>query len=183
MLRWKRQFSVRIGTIFEDSPLPFSKWLPAFWLLANSKNGVSSHELARALGITQRSQRGSFSTRIRLAMQTSTFEKMTGEVEVDETFVGGLAKFMHKAQRAKLTGTGPIDKTIVVGAAGAHHRGQGFSCSRRGDPRQGDPPPFTRSSWPTSSRAAPSTRIAHVGYNHLSDNNYAHSVIDHEHRN
>lgn len=110
----KRQFSVRVGSIFEDSPLPFSKWLPAMWLIVNSKNGISSCELARAIGITQKSA-WHMLHRIRLAMTTGTFEKLNGTVEVDETFVGGLARNMHKSARAKLTGTGGVDKTMVVG--------------------------------------------------------------------
>ncbi len=88
----KRQFSVRVGTIFEDSPIPFSKWLPAFWLLANTKNGTSSCELARALGVTQKTA-WFMLHRIREAMRTQSFErKFSGEVEVDETFIGGASE-------------------------------------------------------------------------------------------
>ena len=92
--RWKcrdcrHQFSVKVGTIFEDSPIKLCKWLPAVWLIANAKNGISSHELARSLGVTQKSA-WFMLHRIRLAMQSGSFEKMTGEVEVDETFIGVL---------------------------------------------------------------------------------------------
>jgi transposase-like protein len=112
----KRQFSVKVGTIFEDSPLGLDKWLPAVWLIANSKNGISSHELGRALGITQKSA-WFMLHRIRLAMQDGSFDKIDGIAEVDETFIGGKARNMHKAERArKITGTGGKDKTIVVGA-------------------------------------------------------------------
>jgi transposase-like protein len=83
----KKQFSIKIGTIFEDSPLGMDRWLPAIWLLANAKNGISSYELARALGVTQKTAWFMLS-RIRLAMQAKTFRKMSGEVEVDETFIG-----------------------------------------------------------------------------------------------
>jgi transposase-like protein len=111
----KKQYSVKVGTIFEDSPLGFDKWLPAIWLIANSKNGISSHELHRALGITQKSA-WFVLHRIRLAMQTGTFEKLSGEVEVDETFVGGKAINMHKAARArKIKGTGTGARTPVLG--------------------------------------------------------------------
>src|SRR6266567_891291 len=82
-----RQFSVKVGTIFEDSPLPLDKWLVAIWMIANCKNGVSSYEVARALGVTQKSA-WFMLHRIRLAMQTRSFVKMGGpgsEVEVDET--------------------------------------------------------------------------------------------------
>jgi transposase-like protein len=112
----KKQYSVKLGTIFEDSPLGLDKWLPAVWLTANSKNGISSHELARALGITQKSA-WFMLHRIRLAMQTGSFEKLGGKVEVDETYIGGKARNMHKAAKArKITGTGGKDKTVVAGA-------------------------------------------------------------------
>ncbi len=115
----KRQFSVKVGTIFEDSPLGLDKWLPAVWLIANSKNGISSHELARSLGVTQKSA-WFMLHRIRLAMQAGNFDKIDeidGIAEIDETFIGGKARNMHKAERArKITGTGGKDKTIVVGA-------------------------------------------------------------------
>ena len=111
----KKQFSVRLGTIFEDSALGLDKWLPAVWLIANSKNGISSHELGRALGITQKSA-WFMLHRIRLAMQTGSFEKFAGEVEVDETYIGGKARNMHKHVRVrKITGTGGKDKAVVFG--------------------------------------------------------------------
>jgi transposase-like protein len=111
----KRQFSVKVGSLFEDSPLGLDKWLAAMWMIANSKNGVSSHEMGRSLGITQKSA-WFLLHRIRLAMQTGTFEKLDGEIEVDETFIGGKARNMHKNVRArKITGTGGKDKAIVAG--------------------------------------------------------------------
>src|SRR3954470_5505481 len=111
----KKQYSVKVGTIFEDSPLGLDKWLPAIWLAANSKNGISSHELGRALGITQKSA-WFMLHRIRLAMQTGSFDKLDGEIEVDETFIGGKARNMHADVRArKITGTGGTDKAAVVG--------------------------------------------------------------------
>lgn len=114
----KRQYSVKVGTIFEDSPLGLDKWLPAVWLTANSKNGISSHELARALGITQKSA-WFMLHRIRLAMQSGGFSKLSGEVEVDETYVGGKAINMHKADRIRkgAAGGGTVGsgKTPVLG--------------------------------------------------------------------
>src|SRR5213594_1949423 len=102
----KKQYSVKVGTIFEDSALGLDKWLPAVWLIANSKNGISSHELGRSLGITQKST-WFMLHRIRLAMQTGTFQKLSGEVEVDETYIGGKARNMHKRDRErKITGRG-----------------------------------------------------------------------------
>jgi transposase-like protein len=115
----KRQFSVKVGTIFEDSPLGFDRWLPAVWLIANSKNGISSHELARSLGITQKSA-WFMLHRIRLAMQTGSFDKLGGpggEVEVDETYIGGKARNMHSADRKRRipSGSGMESKTAVLG--------------------------------------------------------------------
>ena len=112
----KRQFSLKVGTIFEDSPIGLDKWLPAAWLLVNCKNGISSYELARALGITQKAA-WHVLHRIRYAM-TDTGLKLgiTGPVEVDETFVGGKIKNMHKAKRvAGMAYQGSGNKAIVFG--------------------------------------------------------------------
>src|SRR5712691_1224781 len=111
----KRQFSVKVGTIFEDSPIGLDKWLMAMWLLANCKNGISSYEIARDLKITQKSA-WFMLQRIRKSLQDDSLGKMVGEVEVDETFIGGKARNMHVAQRRRrITGTGGKDKTAVVG--------------------------------------------------------------------
>jgi len=107
-------FSLKTGTIFEDSPIALEKWLPAVWMLLNCKNGVSSWEIHRASGVTQKSA-WFMLHRIRLAAQNKTFNKLAGEVEVDETFIGGKARNMHAAERAeKITGRGPEGKTIVA---------------------------------------------------------------------
>jgi transposase-like protein len=111
----KRQFSVKVGTIFEDSPISLQKWLPAMWMLVNSKNGISSYELSRALGVTQKSA-WFMLHRIRLAMQAKSFDKSGGPVEVDETFIGGKARNMHKLKRERvIKGTGGMNKSAVVG--------------------------------------------------------------------
>lgn len=107
----QKQFSFKVGTIFEDSPLGLDKWFVAVWSIANCKNGISSHELGRALGVTQRTA-WFMLHRIRKAMETGDFQKMSGEVETDETFVGGAAANMHAVVREKkITGRGGIDKT------------------------------------------------------------------------
>jgi transposase-like protein len=112
----KKQFSVKVGTIFEDSPIPLDKWLAAIWLIANAKNGISSYELARHTGMTQKSA-WFVLHRIRLAMQTGSFDKFDGGIEVDESFIGGRARNMHKADKPRrLRGkTGMVGKTTVAG--------------------------------------------------------------------
>lgn len=116
----KKQFSVKVGTIFEDSPIGLDKWLPALWMVVNCKNGVSSYEIARALGVTQKTA-WFMAHRIRLAMQTGTFKKLSGEVEIDETFIGGRARFMHKdKRRLKIKGTGSLGKAAVMGLLERH---------------------------------------------------------------
>jgi transposase-like protein len=120
----KRQFSLKVGTIFEDSPLGWDKWLPAVWLIANSKNSVSSHELARSLGVTQKSA-WFMLHRIRDAMSTGTFHRMSGITEVDDTYIDGLAK-NRKVRAQKITGTGGVDKTVVQGARN-HDAGTGIA--------------------------------------------------------
>ncbi|HWZ46256.1 MAG TPA: IS1595 family transposase [Candidatus Saccharimonadales bacterium] len=125
--RWKckngkcaKQFSVKAGTIFEDSPLSLSKWLMAMWMISNCKNGVSSWEIHRAIGVTQKSA-WFMMHRIRRVMQDGSLVKLGGsgkEVEVDETFIGGKARNMHKGVKARrITGQGntTYDKVIVMG--------------------------------------------------------------------
>lgn len=111
----KQQFSAKVGTIFEDSPIGLDKWFAAMWLVANCKNGVSSYEIARDLDVTQKTA-WFMDHRIRRAMETGSFEKIKGEVEADESFIGGLARNMHNDKRAeKIHGTGGAGKEIVIG--------------------------------------------------------------------
>src|SRR5262245_61755818 len=112
----KRQYTLKTGTIFEDSPLGMDKWLPAMWLIVNCKNGVSSYEIHRAIGVTQKTA-WFMLHRIRLAMQTGTFEKLSGTIEADETYIGGDAKNMHKdkRERFKMKGGRRDHKTGVLG--------------------------------------------------------------------
>jgi transposase-like protein len=114
----KPQFSLKVGTIFEDSALGLDKWLTAIWLIANAKNGISSCELSRAIGITQKSA-WHVLHRIRLAMQNGTINKLSGSVEVDETFIGGKARNMHASKRKHL-GTGGAGKVAVMGLLERH---------------------------------------------------------------
>lgn len=115
------KFSLKIGTIFEDSPISLDKWLMALWLVVNCKNGVSSCEIARDLKVTQKTA-WFMDHRIRLAIHQGTFEKMGGEgetVEVDETYIGGLARNMHKHKRVHGR-TGGAGKLAVFGLLERH---------------------------------------------------------------
>src|SRR6266849_75564 len=130
----RQKFSLKVGTVMEDSPIPLEKWLPAMWLLCNCKNGVSSYEIHRAIGVTQKSA-WFMLHRIRLAMHQGSLEvKLCGsgkEVEVDETFIGGKARNMHKDVKARrITGQGhhAKDKTIVMGIL---ERGKGKTKKER----------------------------------------------------
>lgn len=108
-------FSLKTGTIFEDSPIPLEKWLVAAWLLISCKNGVSSYEIHRGLKVTQKTA-WFMLHRVRLAMQDAGFNKLAGEVEIDETFIGAKARNMHADKRAeKIHGRGPEGKEIVFG--------------------------------------------------------------------
>src|SRR5437870_483004 len=108
----QRQFSVKIGTVLEDSPIALDKWLCAFWLIANAKNGISSYELSRSLGVTQKTA-WFLLHRIRLAMQDGSIEKFSGRVEADETYIGAKARNLHKNKKTGKRGM--IGKTAVLG--------------------------------------------------------------------
>jgi len=115
----KKQFTLKVGTIFEDSPITLDKWMCALWMLCNSKNGISSYEVHRALGVTQKTA-WFMLHRLRMVMHEDDETPLSGEIEMDETFVGGKAKNMHKSKRAKLAkqlaAPGTFKgKTIVVG--------------------------------------------------------------------
>jgi transposase-like protein len=127
-------FSLKTGTIFEDSPIALEKWLPATWMLINCKNGISSWELHRALGVTQKTA-WFMLQRIRLATQDKTHNKLAGEVEVDETFIGGKARNMHASERAKkITGRGPEGKAIVTAVLERGGTVRAKVCTRRRKP-------------------------------------------------
>jgi len=116
----RKQFSIKTGTIMEDSPIKLDKWLPAIWLIVNAKNGISSYEVHRTLGVTQKTA-WFLMHRIRLAMQAGTFKKLSGHVEVDETYIGGLARNMHRSARERRNlGTGGLGKVAVMGLLERH---------------------------------------------------------------
>ena len=169
----RKQYSVKLGTIFEDSPLGLDKWLPAVWLVANSKNGISSHELGRALGVTQKSA-WFMLQRIRLAMQTGSFDKLSGEVEADETYIGGKARNMHRhVRKQKITGRGQVGKTAVMGLR-----------QRDGEVRTKIiPNPQGRTlSGEVARNVEPGSAVYtddHSGYRHLTEMGYRHGTVDH----
>jgi transposase-like protein len=113
------QFTLKTGTVMEDSPIGLDKWLTALWMVVNCKNGVSSYEIHRALGVTQKTA-WFLDHRIRLMLEDEYRDKLSGTVEMDETFIGGKLKNMHKNKKPKGTGhsgkaVGAMAKTIVVG--------------------------------------------------------------------
>jgi transposase-like protein len=112
----KQQFTAKLGTVFEDSSIGFDKWLPAIWLIASNRNGISSCELARALKVTQKTA-WFMLHRVRHIMDYDSIEKLSGTVEVDETYIGGKARsFRRNPKTGKLMPTGPqANKTIVMG--------------------------------------------------------------------
>jgi len=173
----RKQFSAKVGTIFEDSPLPLSSWFVAVWSIANAKNGVSSCELARALGVTQKTA-WFMLHRVRLAMRTGTFQKMTGTTEADETYIGGLAKNMHKSRRERvIKGTGGAGKSIVQGLLERHAGKKSSRVKAKVIPNvkretvQGE----------VRANVEPGAEVftdALVGYTGLNDE-YVHEAIDH----
>src|SRR6202171_5833575 len=113
----RQKFSLKVGTIFEDSPIPLEKWLPVMWMLVNCKNGISSWEIHRAIKVTQKTA-WFMLQRARLAMQDElTGGMLSGEVEVDETFIGAKARNMHKDKRLRVHGNSRNigAKTVVLG--------------------------------------------------------------------
>jgi len=168
------RFSVKKGTIFEDSPLPLSKWLPAIWLYSAGKKSRSSHQLARDLGVTQKTA-WFMGHRIRIALHIDTYnEPLSGDVEVDETFVGGKDRNKH-ADKREHRGRGPIGKVAVMGL-----------LARHGEVRAKVVPSGKRGTLHAEIRAnvAPGSTVysdALASYLGLEDD-YVHEVIDHSER-
>jgi transposase-like protein len=171
----KREFSIKVGTIMEDSPIPLNKWLMTMWLVTNCKNGVSSYEIARDVKVTQKSA-WFMLHRIRLAMQDENFgSKLRGEVEADETFIGGKARYMHKSvHERRITGMGQSfrDKAIVMGLL---ERGGQVRTQVIADRQKHTLQPIIHQH--VESGAALYTDEM-GGYKGL-DNDYVHQIIDH----
>lgn len=129
----KKTFSLKTGSIMENSPLPITKWVPAIWFVINHKNGVSSYEVARALGITQKAA-WHLNHRIRKAVSNGSFTKLSGVVEVDESFIGGKLQFKHRsAKPSSFRPRGHVGKTAVLGMVerGGEFRGKVVDNVRR----------------------------------------------------
>ncbi len=171
----KRKFSVKVGTIYEDSPIKLDKWLMATWLLANCKNGVSSYEIARAIGVTQKSA-WFMLHRIRLAMSDNDGVKLggNGPIEIDETFVGGKVKNMHKSRRIKgLNYSAGNGKTIVMGML---ERGGKVKAKVIADRK------LSTMTHPVRENVALGAHIItdeHSCYPFIAQDNYYHDVINH----
>jgi transposase-like protein len=166
----KRQFTVKTGTIMEDSPLSLTKWAVAFWLEANAKNSISSYEVHRALGITQKSA-WFMQQRIRLAMQTGAFRKLKGEVEVDESFIGGKARNMHRGAR-KTKGSGAAGKAAVLGLLERHGEVRTMVVD---DTKRRTLQPHVREHVEPKSEVFTDALRSYIGL----DANFIHQVIDH----
>lgn len=189
--RWKckecwKQFSVKVGTIFEDSPLSLTKWLPALWMLVNCKNGISSYELARDLGTSQKSA-WFMLHRLRLALRDKTITNKAGgsggEVEVDETFVGGRVANMHKSKKARIAAVkgnprGLMgdhgNKTIVMGMLDRDLR----------QVRATVIPNVKRETLigEILREVAPESKVytdAYIGYRSLKEQQFVHEIVDH----
>jgi transposase-like protein len=181
--RWKckecyKQFTVKLGTIFEDSPIKLDKWLTALWMLVNCKNGVSSYEVAKAVGITQKSA-WFVLHRLRFALQTGSITKLGGNnvpVEVDETFIGGKARFMHRSKRERLSRDGGMQggsgKAVVMGLL---ERGGKVKTAVIPHRKQNIPEKIVRE------LVEPGAEVhtdEFMGYNNLKDG-YVHKVVNH----
>jgi transposase-like protein len=181
--RWKckecyKQFTVKLGTIFEDSPIKLDKWLTALWMLVNCKNGVSSYEVGKAVGITQKSA-WFVLHRLRFALQTGSITKLGGSgtpVEVDETFIGGKARFMHRSKRERLSSEG--------GMQGGHGKAVVMGLLERGGKVKTAVIPHRKQNLPEKivrELVEPGAEVhtdEFMGYNNLKDG-YIHKVVNH----
>jgi transposase-like protein len=167
-------FSLKTGTIFEDSPISLDKWIAAAWLLVTCKNGISSYEVSRDLGISQKST-WHMMHRLRFALHGGSFEKLTGHVEIDETFIGGKARNMHKSRKLKaLMGSrgGVTGKPVVMGML---QRGGKVRTSVIGERDKPTLHAEVNANVRKGSKVYTDELIAYWGL----EENYAHQIINH----
>lgn len=178
-----KQFSAKVGTVLEDSPIALEKWMPSLWLLCNCKNGISSYELARALGVTQKTAWFMLS-RLRLALQDGfSGGKLGGIVEADETYIGGKARNMHVSKRKRLNvqrGRSVAGKTVVMGLL-QRHGSDGVSKVRTvilDGLRKRNVQPHVRAIVETGSNLFTDKFHSYMGL----DADYVHKFVDHAER-
>lgn len=168
----RKQFSIKVGTVLNESPIGLEKWLPVMWMIANCRNGVSSCEIARDLGVTQKTA-WFMLHRVREAMQDKTATKLAGEVEVDESFIGGKARNMHRSRREKvITGTGGTDKAIALGMVERGGKVRAFAVPTR---RKHELHKHVRENITAGSALYTDALKSYDGL----DSNFAHQVVDH----
>jgi len=176
----RKQFSIKVGTIFEDSPISLTKWFPAVWLIVAAKNGISSYEIHRALGVTQKTA-WFMLQRIRLAMQTGSFVKLGGKggaVEVDETYIGGKARNMHFERKLRMIdgGRGTVGKVAVIGLLQRHGKGKSkVRLTTVQNTSREDLQPIIRKNVKAGSEVYTDS---HSGYEGLNDE-YFHEFVNH----
>jgi len=175
----KKQFSVKVGSIFEDSPIGLDKWLPTLWMLVNCKNGVSSYEIARDIDVTQKTA-WFMLHRLRLAIQHKSFEKIAGTVEIDETFIGGKARNMHADKKRRLQVSvrkSMVGKVAVMGLLDRHGK-DGHSTMRTvvlKDRQKGELQGTVRANVEAGSTVNSDALKSYTGLHR----DYTHNVIDH----
>jgi transposase-like protein len=175
----KRKFTLKTGTIFEDSALGLDKWLPCVWMIANCKNGISSWEIHRALGVTQKTA-WFMLHRVRLAMQAEDGGKIGGDVEVDETYIGGRARNMHASKKRRVMEGkrgGVVGKMAVMGLLDRHGKdavSQMRTVILQGRKR-GHMQPVVREHVEAGSSVYTDSHPSYVGL----DSEFTHGVIDH----
>ena len=182
----RQQFSIKVGTIFEDSPIPLQKWLPAMWMIVNCKNGISSYEVHRALGVTQKTA-WFMLHRIRLAMQTSSFQKLGGIVEVDETWIGGKARSMNRGRTAKTKTAhkiGPYARSGRAIVLGMLERGGRIALKVVSNVRRNTLLPHVRDHVEEGTEVHTDSLPSYLGleernYETLGRARYKHKVVDH----
>lgn len=176
----KAKFSLKVGTVFEDSPIPLQKWLPALWLITNCKNGISSYELGRALGVTQKTA-WFMLHRLRLALQATAGRKFGGDVEADESYIGGRARNMHAKKKKRFAtqrGRSAGGKVIVMALLERHSRHNAHSQVRTAiipDARRGSVQKHVKDNVMPATNMHTDSLRSYIGL----DQDYVHNVIDH----